>query len=87
MPFLRRYALLLVTAFAALTLVPAQGSGQDGSGTRESCSRWIASGVGRIQIASFSRPLMLSVETNDVSSVPGREVWKSWKAKLDASPW
>ena len=27
--------------------------------------------------------LMLSVETSDVSSVPGREVRKSWTMKLD----
>ena len=26
--------------------------------------------------------LMLSVETNDVSSEPGSEVWNSWKTKL-----
>ena len=26
--------------------------------------------------------LMLSVETSEVSSAPGREVWKSWNMKL-----
>src|SRR5262249_39674747 len=30
--------------------------------------------------------LMLSVDMSEVSSEPGREVWKTWNAKLVASP-